>query len=189
MNLDELEKIVKENLSEKRYYHSVCVMNKCEELAKKYNFDVEMAKKVGITHDIAKEFTDKQKLDYVEKHHLIIDDIERNNLPLLHAKIGADIAKNEFGFSNEMCNAILYHSTARENMTLLEKILYISDWCGDDRNFEEALKAKEILANKGLDIAILFTLDIIVNELLEKKQPMHLNTIKARNYLLKEMVK
>ena len=44
-------------LSEKRYMHSVGVMRKAEQLAKKYGIDVNKAKLAGLAHDIAKEMS------------------------------------------------------------------------------------------------------------------------------------
>ena len=94
MNVEELEKIVKNTLSEYRFNHSMCVKKRARELAKIYNVDIEKAEKVGIVHDIAKEMTDEEKIKYIEENKLEVDEIERKNTGLLHAKIGADIAKN-----------------------------------------------------------------------------------------------
>ena len=160
-------------------------MNKCAELAKKYNIDVETAKKVGLAHDIAKEMTTEEKLAYISANNIKVEDVEVNNPGLLHAIIGADIVKKQFGFSEEMCNAIKYHSTAKEDMTLLEKIVYISDWCGDDRTFEEAKNIRNILVESDIDSAILYSFDVIIKEQLENRTEIHLNTIKARNFLLR----
>ena len=187
MELEQIKKIVQETLSEKRFYHSTSVMNRCEELARKYNVDIEIAKKVGIAHDIAKEMTDEEKLNYIKKYNIEIDDIEKNNLGLLHAKIGADIAKRTFNFSQEMCDAIKYHTTAKENMTMLEKILYISDWCGEDRTFEAAKLIREKLFSDGINEAIFYTLNMVIEEQIEKNKQIHINTINARNFLLGEM--
>lgn len=184
MDLVSIENYVKEHLSEKRFYHSQCVMKKCEELAKLYDVDVETAQKIGIAHDIAKEMTDEEKLSYVENNNIIVDTVEQHNLGLLHAKIGADIAKKVFNFSNEMCNAIRYHSTAKENMSMLEKILYIADWTGDDRTFEDAIILKQILKESEIDQAILYALNMVIQEQLEKNKEIHIDTINARNFLL-----
>lgn len=184
MELEDIEKVIKETLSKKRFYHSICVMKKCEELAKQYDIDYKTAKKVGLAHDIAKEMTNVEKLNYIKENNLPIDIVEEHNLGLLHAKIGADIAKKSFGFSDEMCNAIKFHSTAKANMTMLEKILYIADWCGDDRTFEDAINIKNILSEEGIDKAILYSLNMIINEQLENNREIHINTISARNFLL-----
>lgn len=184
MDLENIEKYIKKHLSEKRFYHSQCVMKKCEELAKLYNVDIETAKKVGIAHDIAKELTDEEKLAYIKENNIAMDSIEEHNLGLLHAKIGADISKKIFDFSDEMCNAIKYHCTAKENMTILEKILYIADWTGEDRTFENAIILKKVLKESGIDCAILQALNMVIQEQIEKNKEIHLNTINARNFLL-----
>lgn len=184
MDLEDIKQFVKKRLSEKRYFHSLCVMEKCEELAKQYNVDVITAKKIGIAHDIAKELADEEKLAYIKENNIEIDDIEKNNLGLLHAKIGADIAKKTFNFSDEMCDAINYHCTAKEDMSMLCKILYIADWTGNDRTFENAIKIRNILSNDGIDKAILFALNMVIEEQLEKNREIHIDTINARNYLL-----
>lgn len=127
MTILEIEQIVKNTLSEKRYYHSICVMKKCEELAEIYGIDKEVAKKVGLAHDIAKEMTDEEKIKYAKENGIPINDVEQIHAGLLHAKIGSDIAKKQFGFTNEMCRAISLHTTGGKNMDLLDKILFVSD--------------------------------------------------------------
>ena len=52
-------------------------------------------------HDIAKEMPNDLKIKYCEEHGLEIDDVEKVNPGLLHGKIGAHIAKTEFGYSEE----------------------------------------------------------------------------------------
>ena len=75
--LERIDNRVKNTLSEKRYFHSVCTMNRMEILAKIYNIDVEKAKLVGLIHDIAKEMLPEDAFEYMEKNELIIDDIEK----------------------------------------------------------------------------------------------------------------
>ena len=99
MEIEKIIKIVESRLSEKRFHHSKCVMERCEQIAKQVKYDVEIAKQVGIAHDIAKEIPNEEKLEYVKTNKIEIDEIELNNPTLLHAKIGADISIKEFGFS------------------------------------------------------------------------------------------
>lgn len=184
MELEEIQKYVKSVLSEKRYYHSVCVMEMCEELAIIYGVDVETAKKVGIAHDVAKEISTEDKFKYMIDNKLPIDEIEEKYPTLLHAKIGQDISIKNFGFTEEMGQAILAHTTAKENMTMLTKILYISDWVGKDREFEDTYYLRE-LAKKDIDKAILYSLDSIIKDKIDTKEQLHVDSILARNYLLK----
>ena len=92
MDLNEIQEYIKNKLSEKRYYHSTCVMGRSKELALKFGADVETAEKIGMVHDVAKEMSEEEKLNYVEENNIEIDDTERENTGLLHAKIGKDIA-------------------------------------------------------------------------------------------------
>lgn len=79
MELTEIQAYVKQTLSKKRYYHSICVMERCAELAKHYNQNIEEAKKVGILHDIAKEMNDEEKITYAKENGLEIDQVEQSH--------------------------------------------------------------------------------------------------------------
>lgn len=126
-NIDVIKAVLKNKLSEARFFHSICVMEMCEKLAKQYNVDLEQARLVGLAHDIAKEMPSDEKLQYCKENNLPVDVVERFSPTLLHAKIGANICKNQFGFSKEMCNAIALHTTGSENMDMLSKILFVAD--------------------------------------------------------------
>ena len=93
MELKEIQKYVKNTLSEKRYNHCLGVMERAKELAIKYGADVETCAKIGIAHDVAKEIPEEEKIKYCIDNNIEIDEIERVNTSLLHAKIGKDIYK------------------------------------------------------------------------------------------------
>ncbi len=184
MELEEIQKIAKERLSEKRYYHSQCVMERCEEIAKKVNYNVEIAKKVGMAHDIAKEIPNEEKVKYAESRGIEVDEIERENPTLLHAKLGEYIAVNEFGFTKEMGRAISAHTTGTENMDMLAKILFIADRTSIERNLDDIDYIND-LVEKNIDEAVLYIFDKKIMLQIDKKAQMHPNTILARNWLLK----
>lgn len=184
MDIEEIIKNVKARLSEKRFYHSKCVMERCIELAEKFNFDKEIAAKVGIAHDIAKEIEAEEKINYAEKNNIKIDDIERENPTLLHAKIGADIAIKELGFTEEMGQAIKVHTTGSTNMSLLDKILFIADRTSIERGFQDIEYLNNLL-EESVDKAVLYIIDKKIMLQIEKKAAMHPDSILARNYLLK----
>ncbi len=184
MNLEEIDQIIKTKLSEKRYFHSRCVMERCEEIAKQLNFDVEIAKKVGLAHDIAKEIPNEQKVEYAENCGIIVDEIEKENPTLLHAKIGEYIVINELGFTKEMGRAIRAHTTGIENMDLLAKILFIADRTSKERGFEDIDYINDLL-KENIDKAVLYIFDKKIMLQIEKKAQMHPETITARNWLLK----
>lgn len=186
MELEEIIEVVKNRMSEKRFYHSQCVMERCEELAKKLNYDIETAKKVGIAHDIAKEMPNEEKIEYARENNIKIDEIEMSNPTLLHAKIGEEIAKKELGFTDEMARAIRAHTTGIENMSILDKILFISDRTSCERGFPDIEYLNELL-EKDINEAVLYIFDKKITLQIEKKAQMHPDTVIARNNLLVNM--
>ena len=183
MLIEELEEIVRSKLSDFRFNHSIYVAKRCVELARMYNVDIEKAQKVGIVHDIAKEMTDEEKMQYIKEYKLEVDEIELKNTALLHAKIGADIAKRKFGFSEDMVEAVAYHTTAKENMSMLTKILYVADASGEDRDWED-LEYVRNLSETDLDAAAIYILDLRIKINTEKGLLIHIDSVLARNYLL-----
>lgn len=187
----DIEKIledVKNTLSEKRYIHSIGVMKQAEYLAKKYGQDVEIAKAVGIAHDIAKELTEEEKIKYVEENKIKIDEIEKINIGLLHAKIGADICKKKYNFTEEMQNAIKYHTTGNENMDTLAKIIFVADKTEENRKYDD-LQTVQKLADEDLDKCILYILDYMLVDNVKKQKTIHPDSIKIRNKILLENLK
>lgn len=174
-------KVVKSKLSEKRMYHSECVMERAVEYAKLYGEDVEKAKLAGIAHDILKETPKENRIKEAEELGVVLDDIEKVYLALIHAKTGAEYCRREFGFSEDMCDAIKYHTTGRANMTTLEKIVYLADATGKDRDFEEAKIGYE-LAKKSLDEALFYFFKKTIEWQLEEDKKLHLDTINAYNF-------
>ena len=167
----EIYEIVKSTLSEYRFFHSQCVANRCVELASIYQVDKDAARLVGIVHDIAKEMPPEEKVKYCKENHLGIDEIEKENVGLLHGKIAADIAKKQFGFSEDLCSAICYHTTGKENMSLLDKILYVADFIEVHRDKADHLPELRKLAFEDLDEALYQILKGTLNYLKRKGSP------------------
>lgn len=176
----EVHEIVKQRLSEERFYHSECVANRCVELADIYHVDKEAAQLVGIVHDMAKEMPSEEKIEFCKNHFLEVDDIENVHPGLLHGKIAAYIAKNEFGFSEDLCSAIQYHTTGKANMSQLDKILYVADMTSKDRDFAEKDKIIQ-LANKDLDETVKYILKTGIISRLQQNKKIHPNSIYALN--------
>ena len=78
--LQKIDKDIKQELSEKRYKHSIGVMQKAEELAEIYGVDVNKAKLVGLAHDIGKELPEEEKLRYAKENKIEVDEIEKINI-------------------------------------------------------------------------------------------------------------
>ena len=183
--IEQIKKDLKNILSEKRYTHSVGVMEMAAKLAEIYGADVETAKLAGILHDIAKEMSSEEKLKYVKENNIIINEVERINTPILHGKIGADIAKKKYGINEQVQRAIEYHTTTNPNMDLISKIVYVSDKIELNRKSEDYdIKYERELALKDIDKTIIYIIDSNIKSLLNKGKLIEAEMIETRNKLL-----
>lgn len=184
-SFEEVYEIVKETLSEERFIHSKCVMDRCIEYAQIYGENVEKAKLIGIAHDIAKEIPREKRIEEAEKDGVVLDELSKRSKALIHAKHGAVICRDKFGFSEDMCDAISYHTTAKTNMSKLAKILYLADFSEESRNFPEAIKAYE-LGKKDLNEAYLYALTGKIKYMLDDRIEMHQDSIDAYNEMVRK---
>lgn len=177
------EKLIK-SLGEKRYNHSIRVMETAVELARQYGYDEEKAKIAGLLHDCAKYQDHLYLLKRVNDFDIILDDFMIQNKELIHAPLGSKIAEIEYNIKDEeILSAIYYHTIGKENMSLLEKIIYIADFIEPQRNFPKLEWYREY-AFKDLDKALRLIIENTIYFLIDKGKPIHPNTIEARNYLI-----
>jgi len=178
----ELDKFMKDNLKPARYTHSLGVEKMSAELAMAHGADVEKAAFAGRYHDIAKCFDDETMNSYVRKFGL--DDMYIDNNPLAHSKVAAGILHEKFGVNDEeVLDAVRYHTTGREDMTLLDEIVYVADAIEENRNYP-GLKELQEQAITDLDGACLFIMDYMLGRLeLKGRIPDH-DTTAAREFII-----
>lgn len=183
--LEKIKEELKQILSEKRYIHSIGVMEMSEELAKIYNVDVETAKIAGLLHDIAKEMPKEEMLKYVKENNIEITEVETINVGILHGKIGADIAKKKYNISEQIQKAIEYHTTTNPNMDTLAKIVYVADKIELNRKSDKFdIEIERKLAKENLDKALLLILDNTTKYLIDNNRLLVKESIDTRNKLL-----
>lgn len=171
-------------LTPKRFKHSLNVMNTAAELAVKYEEDVNKAEYAGLLHDCAKNIKSEELFSICHNYNLAVDNISRAHPELLHGAVGAVLAKCEYGVTDEsILTAIKYHTTGRENMDMLEKIVFIADFIEPGRTFPEAYEARNV-AFMDIDRAVLMVLDRTIEFVLKKGVLMHPDTVFARNYMI-----
>ena len=150
--LDVIKEKVRQSQNDFRFDHTLGVMETAVKLAEKYQADTSKAQIAGLLHDCAKGYSGSEKIELCEKHGLEISEAERQNPGLLHAKLGAYLAKEEYGIDDEnILEAIKWHTTGRPNMTLLDKIIYIADYIEPNRNQAPNLDEIRRLAMVDLD--------------------------------------
>lgn len=187
MNLENINQRLNQMLPVGRLSHSKNVAKCAEKLCEIYGCDKEKAYLAGMIHDCAKYLSDKEIEDYVNKYEIYLDPIEDGNRSLSHSVIGAYICEYEFEVEDEdTINAIKYHTTGREDMSLLEKIIYIADLIEEGRKFPVVDTLRELAYGGKLDEALLTSFNNTLMFVINKKEEIHPRTVMARNYLIKE---
>ena len=169
-------------LKAKRCAHVLGTAATAVKLAEKYGADVHRAEVAGLLHDCTKKLSMPEQLALCEKYGIALDALEKKALKLLHAKTGAALARDVFGVDDEIYNAILWHTTGKPDMTVLEKVIYLADFIEPTRDFP-GVDALRRTVWEDLDRGLLMGLEMTVEEMEEMGNPIHVNTLAARDYL------
>lgn len=152
------EKIVKlqhkieKKLDAYRYEHTLGVMYTAGALAMRHRVDLDEALLAGLLHDCAKCYPDEKKLELCEKYDVLLTDIERQNTALIHAKLGAVLAREKYDVESEaVCRAIATHTTGAPAMDKLQQIVFIADYIEPHRDRAGRLDEIRYMAFEDLD--------------------------------------
>ena len=171
LDMHKIRKQLIKALDSKRYEHTQGVAYTSAALAMRYGEDIQKAELAGLLHDCAKCLDNDKKIQICKKNNIEISEAEQRNPFLLHAKVGGFLAKSKYKVEDEeIIDAILYHTTGRPGMSLLEKIVYIADYIEPGRNHAPNLDEIRRLCYQDLDEALLKILEDILVHLKESKK-------------------
>ncbi|MBO5371774.1 MAG: bis(5'-nucleosyl)-tetraphosphatase (symmetrical) YqeK [Lachnospiraceae bacterium] len=181
--IHKIRKELKKELDKDRYYHTLGVMYTAASLAMRYEYDIEQASLAGLLHDCAKCIPDKEKISICKKNNIKMREIEAENPFLLHAKLGAYLARERYKITDtDILHAIEVHTTGAPAMNLLDKIIFVSDYIEPARDKAPNLKEIRKLAFCDLDAAVLKILNDTLNFLNKKRGAVDEMTHKTYEY-------
>ena len=169
-------------LKPKRVPHVMGCEEEAVKLAARWGADEDDAREAAILHDITKKLTLDEQLLLCDKYDIINDNVEAKTLKLLHAKTGAAVARERFGVSDAVYDAIRWHTTGCAGMTLLEKVIYLADYIEPTRDFP-GLSELRRLCYEDLDSALLLGLEMSVEDIMSYGEEPHKRTLEAIDYL------
>lgn len=178
VNLDWLEEKVRPLHKKRRMNHVIGVKEEAIRLAERWNIDPNVAAEAGLLHDVTKKMSEQDQLLLIDKYGIIISNVERENPKLLHAISGAEYARDQFGVSDEIYDAIRWHTTGKPDMSMLEKIVYLADCIEPNRDYPDI----DILRTKcyeDIDIAMEMALKMSLDVVSERGDPVHPKTQEA----------
>ncbi|TYS59195.1 HD domain-containing protein [Sutcliffiella horikoshii] len=180
MNREKALRLVKEQLTERRYVHTIGVMEAAIELAERYGVDKDKAELAAIFHDYAK-FRDKDEMRRIIIDQKMPQDLLQFHDELWHAPVGAYLVEKEAGVSDdEVLEALRCHTSGKINMSTLDKVLYVADYIEPGRDFPGVEQVRES-AKSSLDIAVIQAMKNTITYLLTRNQPVYPDTFHAYN--------
>lgn len=183
MEREEALKIVKEQLTDHRYQHTLGVMETAIALAKQYGADEKKAELAAIFHDYAK-FRPKDEMKQIILSQKFPQDLLHYHAELWHAPAGAYLVEKEAGIKDkEVLDAIRYHTSGRPGMTLLEKVIYLADYIEPGRHFPGVDEVRA-LAKKNLDTALIQAVKNTILFLMKKNQSVYPDSFQTYNDLV-----
>ena len=190
LTVEELRPIAMSYLKPKRMPHVLGTAEEAARLARRYGADETQARVAGLLHDCTKKLDMAEQLALCGQYGIVLDPLEQKALKLLHAKTGAAIARHVYGVDDAVYQAILYHTTGRAGMSLLEKILYLADYIEPSREFAndpDVVRLRETVY-EDLDRGLLLGLTMTIDEMVGMGNPVHHDTLDARDDLIEKGV-
>ena len=183
-SMDEYKELIRSMMGDYRYTHSVNVSEEAVALAKLYGADVNDAYTAGILHDITKELPAKEQLQIIADGGIILDSVQKNAHKLWHSISGSVYVRDKLGIKNpDIINAIRYHTTGRQGMSLLEKIVFIADFTAAERSYNgvEIMREK---SRQSLEDAMLFACKFTIGDLSSRELAIHRDQLDCFNELV-----
>lgn len=184
LNFEDYKQVIKGRMSKKRYVHSVNVAKAARQLAVQYGADVEKAVIAGILHDITKETPYDEQLQIINSNGIILDDVQRFLPKTWHAISGSLYIKEYLNIQDtDIINAVRYHTSGRADMSLLEKVIFVADFIGEERNYKgvDIMRQK---AKRSLEEAMLYGVSFSISDLTARQYAIDANTLGLYNRLI-----
>ena len=185
----EFLEILKTRLKPERLYHSICVAEQAKHLAEIFGGDIEKSYTAGLVHDIMRYEPVDKMLEMIENDGQGLTDSEKQITVTLHAIAGEVYLRNELKVTDkDILSAVRWHTTGKEDMSLLEKIIYVADLTSEDREYPDILEVRA-MAEESLEKTCLRGLSFTIEDNAKKCRPIHIDTVKAYNYLAERISK
>ena len=139
-DIDDYISFIERTLTPERFRHSVGVMQVIAELAPIYGLNERTAMAAGILHDIAKEFSSDDLINFANENNIPLRTAYDRFPLILHGPVGACFAVQEFGITDAiLLDAISRHSYFGNGAALSPSLcwcLRFADMLEPSRNWE-----------------------------------------------------
>jgi len=175
-DIEKMKEDLKENVSPFRYQHSLMVAEEARKLADYYKEDPEKSYVAGLIHDIAKDFKKEEREDWMNRYHMKEELYKEKYQSIIHANIGALVAKEWYHIEEDISRAIEYHTIGNKEMNTFDKIIFLADKLARKKK-TPFLEKLEALTYENLDQALIYYFKITKKELEERGFSLHKDSL------------
>ena len=180
---DDLPKL-KTMMSAHRFQHTLGVRKEAVRLAAIHGLPILRCALAALLHDCAKGMSLKDMNRVAREQHLELDESTLSSAALLHAPVGAYLAKTVFGVQDEeVLNAIRSHTVGRPGMTKMEMCIFVADATEEGREDYKGLKELRALSRLSLPCAVLQSFQLTQEYLNETHRPFDPVSLKSMAYI------
>ena len=191
-------------ISPKRFRHTLAVEEMVTRLCRLFcEENTQRLRAAALLHDLTKELGREEQERLCHAYGLSVTDFDRLAPKTFHARTAAARIAVDFPqFSDPMIlDAVRWHTTGREGMTLTEQLLYLADYIDESRTFPNCVLLRRYFFGASpetlcdgerkrlLRDTLILSFDMTIRDLLEEGTPIAADTVKARNTLLLERAK
>jgi predicted HD superfamily hydrolase involved in NAD metabolism len=155
----------------------------------------------ALLHDVTKELSIDEHAEIYRAHSLEPSPEELSAPATLHAVTASLIIPESYAdfADSEVVSAVRYHTVGRENMTLLEKLIYLADYIDETRRYADCVELRNMFfsaepekmnmdeRSAHLNRVILRSFDMTVADILKNGRVLSTDTVKARNSIIFEL--
>jgi len=137
----------------------------------------------GLLHDCAKCLEEEEVRHLCAKYKVELSEVEKESPYLIHAKLGAVLAKEKYGVTDpQILSAIRFHTTGKAGMTTLEAIVFSADFIEPNRKMLNCLPEIRSIIYTDLNRAVALILKQTIVHLKHKGQPIEEHTLEAFDF-------
>lgn len=177
-----------EQVPKSRLQHILRVETYALELAEAHQLDSEQTAQAALLHDLAKYFSPDRLLQLAQTEGLELDCVFSANPHLLHAQVGAIVARDVFKVQDPIVlDAIAHHTLGMPEMSDISCAVFLADSLEPGRGNSPDLKSLRKVSRKSLHQAVWLTCDHALAQLLKRKKLVHPRLILTRNWAMQQM--
>ncbi|WP_077327098.1 bis(5'-nucleosyl)-tetraphosphatase (symmetrical) YqeK [Virgibacillus siamensis] len=187
MKIEEAVDIVKPHLTESRFEHTLRVAETAVNLADIFGGTRDKIELAAIFHDYAKYKPIEEMRQLIMERDELPDNLLNYHHELWHGPAASVLIDQKYGIADhKIKSAIFYHTTGKENMSRMDKIIFVADYIEPGRSFPGINEVREA-AREDLDAASWMALRNTIQFLVSKKSTVYPDTFYAYNELTRKL--